>query len=435
MSLDPAPGSRQRVLTFVTPKVGDLLFYETKSDVNRAATPAYGTAHPNSTMFPNHKFVFARAAKEDGSVYHWFYAAERANQDDYNWEFGSTSIAGFSVESVTRTYVTLRSAFQPDSPAKGSDMPDVPSGKFAGEWVLFDVEQKRIGDKELDSLFVVEQHTYISRYTNKIYEYDSFFSAPLYERQWIVHRTENVFDEDIDAETLFADPTNEVWGLQEDGKFRGGRRLSSEWYLAIEKDAVSWDFALNGRTYFTTRDYYWPPVLSHIEVDVWSRRDGGAQTYFRPQFAKEGYRGDCSATVTETFHRTEPEISDPTGMQPRSLSASNPFWSFSVSPCLHAGGSILFTPGTEDPVYEYAGANYVFPATTPINWPQSVTIESVSPFRGGFLKSVVTIFPPSDPGEDPGSLFPPSDPGEDPGSDPGEDPGSDPGEDPGSLFP
>lgn len=164
MPLNPAP-SRQRVINFVSPKVADILFYETKTDDKRADTPAYGTAHPDTHRWPNHKFVFARPADEQGNIYHWFYAAARENQDEYNFEFGAMQIGSLRVDMVTRTYVTLRSSFTPNSPAIGATMPNTPADKFAGTWILYDIDQKRIGDKELDSVFVVQQHTYIQPVT------------------------------------------------------------------------------------------------------------------------------------------------------------------------------------------------------------------------------------------------------------------------------
>ena len=71
----PSP-QRQTVLTFVSPNVQDLLFYETV-DVQRVGRtpPAYGTAHPDSTKFPDHKLVYVKQADPNGQLYQYFYAA------------------------------------------------------------------------------------------------------------------------------------------------------------------------------------------------------------------------------------------------------------------------------------------------------------------------------------------------------------------------
>jgi hypothetical protein len=172
MALDPTP-QRQRVLSFVSPDVGDLLFYETV-DVQRVGdtnVPPYGTPHPDYKKWPDHKLVLISASDANsdrqGRYFRYYYAAERQNQDEYNFECGSSQIGGLTVNTVTRTYITLRSSFDPNAEVLeiGSAMPNVPEGKFTGSWVLYDSDQKRIGNQELDSLFVVEQRVYIQPVT------------------------------------------------------------------------------------------------------------------------------------------------------------------------------------------------------------------------------------------------------------------------------
>ena len=65
----PSP-QRQTVLTFVSPNVQDLLFYETV-DAQRVGTtpPTYGTAHPNTDKFPDHKLVYVRQSDPTGQQY------------------------------------------------------------------------------------------------------------------------------------------------------------------------------------------------------------------------------------------------------------------------------------------------------------------------------------------------------------------------------
>jgi len=176
MSLNPAP-SRQTQREYPTPRIADVLFSELY-DTTREEIPPYGTPHPDTKRWPKHKLCFVREAqpgenerKRDG-LFIFVYVAERENQDDYNWEFGSTSIGGIMVDTVIRSYITPRESFTPSNVAIGSSMPDVPAGKFPGDWRLHDIDQRRIGERErggreragerdLDSLFVVEQHTYI----------------------------------------------------------------------------------------------------------------------------------------------------------------------------------------------------------------------------------------------------------------------------------
>jgi hypothetical protein len=139
-----------------TPLVADVIFSERVVNMTRVV-PAYGTAHPNSARWPNHKFVFASERRDEPGnqdVYDYFYAADRANQDLYNFEFSKADIGGRKFDSVTRTYVTLRSAFVETTATMGSAMPDVPAPAFGTDYVLAQQEQRRIGEQTLDSLYV-----------------------------------------------------------------------------------------------------------------------------------------------------------------------------------------------------------------------------------------------------------------------------------------
>ena len=163
VSLLPQAPHRQDRKVFPTPLIGDVLFSEVR-DCNRILIPEYGTPHPDTNKWPNHKLVYVRPVDIDrNEIFEFFYAANRENQDEYNFELGTTQIGGLLLNSVTRTYVTLRSEFDPasDELVVGATMPNVPEDKFEGTWTLYNAEQKRIGEQELDSLFVAEQRLYI----------------------------------------------------------------------------------------------------------------------------------------------------------------------------------------------------------------------------------------------------------------------------------
>jgi hypothetical protein len=146
------------------------LFYE-RVDAQRVGeknVPEYGTPHPDSRAWPHHKLVLitssdaAGGQDQQGRFFRYYYAAERDNQDEYNFEYGNIELGGRMVDTITRTYVVLRSNFDPAAANLeiGSTMPDIPEGKFSGTWKLYDVTQKRIGEQELESLFVVLQLVY-----------------------------------------------------------------------------------------------------------------------------------------------------------------------------------------------------------------------------------------------------------------------------------
>jgi len=389
---------RQRTTILPTPLVADVIFSERVVNQTRVV-PAYGTPHPNTARWPNHKFAYARERDEPDSqdTFDYFYVADRANQDQYNFSFTKADIGGTKFDAVARTYVTLRSAFTPNTPAMGAAMPNVPTSLFAGTYVLAEKKQTRIEDQELDSLYVAEVHVYVKRCNITQLGVDSLNGKTLTSTSTLYYASETVTGSTTAAQ-LFADPTNAYWGLQSDGTQRTGRQLSCEWYEITSEVIVSGTFtggAVTIRTYETTQSYYWPPILNSLEIRLWSRRDGGEQRYVRPIFSKEGYRGECKAEVVDTFHVTAPAITAPSVMLPLPISIQNPFYGVSIGACLFAGATYSFTNGTDDLTYEYTVDNYTFPATSPVTWPDFITIINVQPFRGGYMKSTIKIFKPA----------------------------------------
>lgn len=152
------PPRKQRVLTFVSPKVADLIFYELRDGrlAKYKNPPAYGTAHPDTKIYPNHKLVFITpaSANEDGWQ-KWYYAAARDSQDDYNFEIDGD-------DSLVRTYIYPRADYlagRPSSPtysapALGTADSVFTSFKFREEKI------RRTGDQIIDSYFIVIQRHY-----------------------------------------------------------------------------------------------------------------------------------------------------------------------------------------------------------------------------------------------------------------------------------
>ena len=136
-------------------------------DCNRTLIPEYGTPHPDANKWPDHKLVYVKPVDiERNEIFEFFYAAERQNQDLYNFSSSYRNIignvGGREFRIVQRSYVTLRESFQPLDIPFGTVMPDIPEGKFEGvEYVFFDRQQQPIPEQELNALFVAEIHTYI----------------------------------------------------------------------------------------------------------------------------------------------------------------------------------------------------------------------------------------------------------------------------------
>jgi hypothetical protein len=236
---------RQRSTILPTPLVADVIFSERVVNQTKVV-PAYGTAHPNTARWPNHKFVFARERPEPEAqdVYDYFYAADRANQDQYNFSFTKADIGGTRFDAVARTYVTLRSAFTPQTPAMGATMPNVPASLFAGDYVLAEKRQTRIGDKELDSLYVAEIHVYVKRCSIRQLGVDSLNGEMLTSTSTLYYASETVIEGVTEPQTitvtgtLTPDATDTMNRVEDSGGFP---------QFSTEADGV---------TYPATRCYY-----------------------------------------------------------------------------------------------------------------------------------------------------------------------------------
>lgn len=321
-----------------------------------------------------------------------------ADQLSSNWEFSTCDMGGTRFPSVTRTVVLLASAVAHDTPAKGSAMPHVTDDLFTSKgYILVDRQVMRSG-MELEPTFRVERRNYMVKSAIKNLGVDSLNGRMLTSTTTLYYSTEIVTGATTAAE-LFADSANAYWGLQATGVQRSGQQLSCEWYAITEETVVSGTFAAGAvtvRSFNTVESYYWPPVLSGVGQSTWTRRDGGIQNYLYPIYSKEGYRGECKAVVTETFHVAAPTIADPDVMLPMPISIQSPNFSISIGPTLHAAlGPLAVTNGNADPEFEWFIDTFSYAATEPATWPSTITIENVQPFRGGYLKTSVVIDQPS----------------------------------------
>ena len=169
--MNPTP-QRQHVLQWLSPDVRDILFYETvdatrpNGSTSPFEIPEYGTPHPDTRRWPDHKLVFAKQADEQGQLYHFYYAVDRQEQDKYNLEFNRGL-------EVVRTYILPRDndvSSDPDDvngyggpvefPTTGAQF-TMPEGK---EWAFVDQSVKRISGP-LDGLYVVVQRRWVEKKT------------------------------------------------------------------------------------------------------------------------------------------------------------------------------------------------------------------------------------------------------------------------------
>ena len=130
MPISPLPQApyRQDRKIFPTPLVTDVLFSEIR-DCTRTEFPEYGTPHPNATKWPHHKLIFIKSVDiERDGLFEFFDAADRENQDLYNYQFQQADVGGTKFDSVVRTYVSARSDFSPTKYAMGAEMSSDPNG-------------------------------------------------------------------------------------------------------------------------------------------------------------------------------------------------------------------------------------------------------------------------------------------------------------------
>ena len=132
----PAP-RRQRVISFATPKVADILFYETEDTKNGEygrygkEIPAFGTAHYDKRNWPHHELVFVQPQGPDGQTMRFYYAAKRENQDEYNYELRDG-------RELVRTYVIKREDYPTllTPPNGGTTDSAFPEYGFAGDSIV-----------------------------------------------------------------------------------------------------------------------------------------------------------------------------------------------------------------------------------------------------------------------------------------------------------
>ena len=383
-----------RIINRVTPLGTDVLF--TEVGVMPSVIPIYGSPHYDAVSWPNHKLILIKPMSDSTARYQFFYAADRENQDLYNWEHSKANIGGQQFDSVKRTYLTLRADFNPSLPLAGESMSNVPSGvfEFFDDYVLSDRTQTRTNEAELDSLYVTEVRVYVRKTTQRQTDYDEQFGKPLFTIQTLYFATEIVTGTTI-AAVLFASTTDPFWGLQANGYMREGKQLSTNWYVITERQIIPTALVTTGRSYTTTVDFSWPAVLSSIEIDTWNRKDGGYEEYIRPVYSADAYRGPCRALVTETFHVSAPAATTPTVMKPLPINISTPLFSVSIGPTLHEAYNLVITTGSNHPTYESTVASYAEPETEPkIRPADAVASDTIEPFRGGFLRRLVTVYAP-----------------------------------------
>jgi hypothetical protein len=444
---------RQRIIEFSTPKVADLVVVEIKDasknlkSASSADDTAYGTPHPDTDNFPNFKLgLIKNADDEQGQFQLWYYVKDRGegseddSQDDYNWEFQAAGVGNSRYDSVVRTYVIARTDYNEANPAINSEMPVTGSDPFEStdNYVLFEKKQVRSGDETLDSLYVVEQRTFVKKVPIRRVDLDETFDEPLRSKETIFYKGDNPTKTTIFGETdnaLKMSPAKNTAqtfalgkaatvegsipffgtkiiqigsGLDKFGVLCEGRQISDNWYAVSERELIKTDANNIVDTYITYQNFSWPAVLDRIVVDRWTRRDGGADPVEYPIYKRGAYSGPTRVEVKVFWKDTEWQIGtsadedDSAGklslikpMHPEPILFQSPIASVSVPPTLHDRFIVTASTGTSHPIYTYKGTTWVYNATNYVDWPDELVIQdSQRPFRGGFLREKIKAFIP-----------------------------------------
>ena len=385
------------------------------------AHPSYGTVHPDTENFPRHKLCYVKQADGEGLYYQYYYAADRLHQDDYNFEYSQADLGGNKYNSVIRTYVILRSDFT-EADAKydaGDRMPDIPNSKFPDDtYILMTRKQKRIGDRELDGLFVVEQRVYFHRADIITHTMDSATGGVLARVEKVVYRGEQFNPPNSSAaliETIAEQADDGKWGLDTAGRSWACEQVSYDWWKVSIQDVIpqtGLSDLYSGkviRDYDTWQNYTWPSVVDSLHFTTANRKDGASQTTVtvRMKEGKDGFSGPTKMTVKQVWKKTKFTGSDlPNATIFKTVSAkySGVQYSVSVSNVLTQAITLTDFIGTEHPTYKLG--EYAFPkpwcrASSPTDWdvngdgtPFNGSVTQ-KPFRGGYLLEIVLVHLPS----------------------------------------
>ena len=417
-----ASATRQRVLSFTSPDLRDLFFWERDTlsrvdytDLVNDTNRAYGTAHPDTVKFPNHKLVYweldqdfqAGNDGQDSLRVKKYYVADRADQEKYNFEFTAANIGGQKFNAVRRTFVTSRSSWDENAPAMGAAMSREPDNKFPPGYVLAQREQKRVGQKELDALYIVEVLTYVEKVNIVSQKLDPATGGVLTTTQTLYYRGETYGSGQI--QTLAASAAN--WGMSSTGINTEVEQLSDNWWMVTAQHVIPQGLSSDSnlgyllRTYETWEDFSWPAVVTGNSFDfrLIERKNGSSSATVRIVPFRKAYRGPTKFQIKQWWKSSAATLTAPVIFDVQSATYSGAQYSCSVRNVLvGAGGlSLIDNIGTQDPVFKQGvyGANPWLLASNMTDWPDTSSTPALvatkqQPFRGGFLTTETRVYRP-----------------------------------------
>ena len=343
-------------------------------------------------------------------------------------------------DTVVRTYVTLRSDFSDvDGEYQAGDpMPD-PLNQFSADnavlynrdatgygavdedetsvdYILMTRQQKRIGDRELDGLFVVEQRVYFRRIDIVTQKLDDATGGILKTVIKLIYRGESFITADTASPASLAGSedweADANWGLTAAGQNIECQQLSHDWWQVTIQDVIpqSGLADLYGgkviRDYNTWENFTWPAVVDGLHFNTANRKDGASQTTVtvRMKEGKDGFSGPTKMRVRQIWSQTifsGSNLPDPVIFKTASATYRGIQYNVSVRNVLTEAITLIDFIGTEHPTYKLG--DYAFPkpwckASSPTDWPDANPFTGSAtqkPFRGGYLLELIEVYHPA----------------------------------------
>lgn len=254
---NPSP-ERFPVLSFVGAKA-DLLFWE-KVDIKiqRVRDAELGEAHWDRVRYPNHKLVYKTPLDAAGQWHKYYYAADRENQDDYNWQLDG--------ESLTRTYILSRESYlEGIGTLYGAEARATTVGVADPFFTLygFTHEQIQRAPDELESLYVVLTKVF-QQIRKKKQFYDDELSLTVTELTEIVARG-TASASSVPGKVIEVNPVNQFYDL----------KVTQTTGTVADNGAITLPtFPIQMTSYIADVPYRFPPLLRGARmIGVWAYAD------------------------------------------------------------------------------------------------------------------------------------------------------------------
>jgi hypothetical protein len=359
-----------------TPLATDVFVRETHNVVRPVndPIPEFGTPHDaisKAESWPHHRFCWQTEINPQGDCERWFVATPES-QHLYNWQYSDSP----DWPVIRQVFVVERELFDPTFTAYAAPPSDILD---LTNYAVTAIEQIRIGEKQLDTLFVSVQVTR-EKITNNPKIGSVLDPQTNTLRQVLIEKVPaGTAGTTVDTNGQYSEvqPINTLWALKTT-QFMAG--------LAGSGDGAqqTWNDVLN---------YSWPDVLLGFNFFSFPSSSGSVDSVTGlPIWKRQRYDGPCEATITETWTLNPPTPPSFTTMQPREIEYRSPLMSVSTPPCLHPKVILWDTPGANHPSLGFYVYSQTYEATSLTDWPATyVASFTVRPAAGGYLSRLVEV--------------------------------------------